>query len=70
MMLFFRVRRGPIIRGRSQYQVFALLNAFSIALVSRGESGSMAESNRAITLPSGPTRNFVKFQPISPPVCE
>ena len=47
---------------------FSSASAFSIAELISFESGSTFESNRAITLPSGPIRNFVKFQPISPPV--
>jgi hypothetical protein len=43
-------------------------SAFSIAVVTGLESGSTSESNRAATLPSRPTRNLVKFQPISQPV--
>src|SRR6516162_1249541 len=47
---------------------FSPASAFSTAEVSSGDSGSTFESKRAITFPSGPTRNLVKFHPISPPV--
>ncbi len=53
---------------RSPGRYFRLVSAFSIAEVRSFESGSTFESNRAITFPSGPIKNFVKFQPISPPV--
>lgn len=42
--------------------------AFSIAPVTTADSGSIAGSKRAITLPLRSTRNFVKFHWISPPV--
>jgi len=58
------MRRTAAARGR----YFRLLRAFSTAEVRSFESGSTSESNRAITLPSGPIKNFVKFHPMSPPV--
>src|SRR3982074_3283957 len=43
-------------------------SAASMALITSGASGFTMGSNRAITFPSLPTRNFVKFHLISPPV--
>src|ERR1700685_723709 len=43
-------------------------SAFSMAEITSGESGVTSDSKRAITRPSGPIRNFVKFHSISPPV--
>jgi len=42
--------------------------AFSIAAMTSPDWGSIADSNLAFTWPSLPTRNFVKFHWISPPV--
>src|SRR5258708_219615 len=44
---------------RSPGRYFRLVSAFSIAEVRSFESGSTFESNRAITFPSGPIKNFV-----------
>src|SRR5438445_13224656 len=60
---------GPAAPLWSRSQLFRAANAFSIALVNSGESGVTLGSNRAITRPSGPIRNLVKFHLISPPVC-
>ena len=43
--------------------------ASSIAEVTCGESGVISGSKRAMTRPSGPMRNLVKFHLISPPDC-
>jgi hypothetical protein len=43
-------------------------SAASIAFVTSLDSGSTAESKRAAIFPFRSTTNFVKFQPISPPV--
>jgi hypothetical protein len=41
-------------------------SAFSMASISSGASGSTIGEKRAITSPSRPTRNFSKFQRMSP----
>ena len=51
---------GLVIAGTLRYQP-SYLSAFSIALVSSGESGVTAGSKRPKTLPSRPIRNLVKF---------
>src|SRR5271154_6015994 len=47
---------------------YVYCRAFSMAEVTSGESGFTLGSKRPITVPSRPTRNFVKFHWISPPV--
>src|SRR5258708_1319597 len=58
---------GALPQPRPSESVY-YFNAFSMAEVTSGESGVTLGSKRAITLPSRPTRNLVKFHLISPPV--
>src|SRR5262249_23054939 len=55
-----RVPRDPVLVGR------VAQSAFSIDSTSSGAAGTTSGPKRAITLPSRPTRNFSKFQRMSP----
>ena len=56
----------PIVAARGGRRVAQPASAFSIESTTSGASGSTSGEKRAITLPSRPTRNFSKFQRMSP----
>src|SRR5207237_4997855 len=63
-----RERHAPAPRPRrhGRYRPHFFASSASIALTSSGDCGSTFDLNRPTTSPERPTRNFSKFQPISP----
>jgi len=64
-----RTGAAPLQRTRPSADS-AFQSAFSMAAISSGASGFTPGSNLPITLPSLPTRNFVKFHFTSPPAAD
>src|SRR5260370_7182495 len=60
--------KTTMLRAAAVFYRFSEASALSIDAVTSGESGVTAGSKRARICPSGPTRNFLKFHLISPPV--